>query len=83
MTGLLNGLIRVQKLHPCMLKVSHIASNHRQTVAMGGGGELTVEGGKGDALSLPARHELTPNVGDAGIKAENPTIHALAEAREP
>ena len=50
---------------------------------MGGGGKLAVEGGDGDALSLPACHELTPDVGDADIKAENPALHALAEAGEP
>lgn len=50
---------------------------------MGSGSKLAIEGGNGDALFLPTRHQLSPNVCYARIEAENSAIHSLAETGEP
>src|SRR5690606_34568484 len=76
-------LERIQELHSRVLKISHVPCHDSQTVTMGGGGKLAVEGGNGDAFFLPTSHELTPDMGHACIEAENPAIHALAETSEP
>lgn len=76
-------LERIEELYPGIMKIRNISGHYHQTVAMGGGGKLAVEGGNGDTLFLPTSHELTPDMGHACVEAENPAIHALAETSEP
>ncbi len=47
-------------------------------MALGGGGELAIEGREVDSLLLEVGDELPPNMGSAGVKAEDSAIHALA-----
>ena len=52
-------------------------------MAVGGSGELAVERWNADSLFLPPGNQLTPDVCDAGVEAENTAVHAFAEANEP
>ena len=52
-------------------------------MALCGCSELAIEGRDVDSLFLKACNELPPNVGGAGVEAENAAFHALAETGEP
>lgn len=45
----------------------------------GSGGDLAVEGGNVHASLFPFRFELSPDVGGAGVEAEDSALHAVAK----
>lgn len=73
----------IEELYSCGLEIRDVPRHHCQTVAMSGGGELAIERGNGDAFFIPFRHQLSPDVGSAGIVAKYVPFHALAETGEP
>ncbi len=74
---------RIEHLYTRILKIRDIPRDHDQFVAVGGGGELAIEGRDGRSLFVPYGHQLPPNMGGAGVEAEDAAFHALAEAGEP
>ena len=73
----------IEQFYPRILKIRDIPRHHRQLVAMGGGGELTVERRDTCSLFVPCSHQLPPNMGGAGVEAEDAAFHTLAKVGEP
>ena len=74
---------RVQRFDPALFKVCGVSRDDGERVAAGGGGDLAVQGGDGHTCFFPFRLELTPDMGGAGVEAENAALHAIAEGLEP
>jgi len=77
------GRERIEELHPRVLEIRDIPCHHGQAMALGGGGELAIEGRDVHSLLLEVGDELPPNMGGAGVEAEDSAIHALANCFEP
>ncbi len=52
-------------------------------MALRSGGELAFERGDDDVLGVPFGFELAPDVSGAGVKAQDPALHAVAERLQP
>ena len=80
---MLSGGERIHEFHTSVFEIGDVTSHHRQSMTVGGGGELAVGSGQSDAAFIAAGDHLAPDVSDAGVEAEDAALHAIAETCEP